>query len=182
MVQSAVFISLVVGHLLADFPLQTDAVYRLKQKGWKGLLLHSGIHLVVAIALVPGLLSRWGLLLALGASHLVIDAVKPHVRFARPSITFLIDQAVHVLSLVVIAWFAQGLRSSLSPVMLYWLLPLTLIPAAIMFISLLKQEGSLKWRWFLPRAGEGETTGELYQIVGWAPILVMALAYLRTVG
>lgn len=182
MFQSAVFNALVVGHLLADFPLQTDVVYRLKQQGWKGLLLHSGIHMVVSIALLPDLFHRLGLLFVLGASHMVVDALKPRIRFVRPSVTFLLDQSVHVLILFIITWFVRDVEPSLSFAVLNWLLLLALIPAVLMLISLLKQEGSLKWQWALARAGAEKVAGKLYQIAGWTSILLMAIFYLRIVG
>ncbi len=173
-----VFLSLVVGHLIADFPLQTDTVYRLRQRGWWGIALHAGIHTVVAAALVHGLIRRWWLLLGLGLMHAFIDGLKPRLRFAKPGVTFLVDQGMHLASLGAVAWFARDLQPALGGVLLYLVLALALIPALLMFLSTLDVG---KWpfmRGFLVSPSEDEFAS-LYQVTGWLPFILLLLWQLR---
>ena len=51
--------TLLLGHLSADFPLQTNWVYRLKNRRWAGVLLHTAIHCVVTAVLLSDSLTHW---------------------------------------------------------------------------------------------------------------------------
>lgn len=177
-----VFLSLFVGHLLADFPLQVDALYRLRQKRWYGLVLHAGIHVGVASLLVHGLWQRWGLLVLLGGLHGGIDAAKPRLPFVRRSHhRFLADQALHLSSLGVLAYLARNLRPTLSAPFLYVMVVVALIPAALMFISVLKQE-DISLQDFLYPEVEGPETPTLYYLAGWIPVLLVVLSQVHWIG
>lgn len=95
---------LLVGHVLGDFVFQTDELAKNKHK-WKPLLTHAGIVLVVhLVAFIPLLTPGTGLLiLSIGVSHFLIDAVTARVRSrkGRSVILFLVDQIVHLLVLYV---------------------------------------------------------------------------------
>ena len=39
--------ALLLGHLIGDFPLQTNQIYRLKSKSWLGIVLHAVVHVVI---------------------------------------------------------------------------------------------------------------------------------------
>lgn len=94
---------LVLGHVLGDFVFQTDELAANKHRIGP-LLTHGGIVLVVHLAaFVPLLTPRTALLvLAVGVSHLLFDAVSARIRNRRPSSAwlFLGDQAVHLLVLL----------------------------------------------------------------------------------
>lgn len=173
-----VFLSLVVGHLIADFPLQTDTVYRLRQRGWWGIALHAGIHAVVAVALVHGLIRRWWLLLGLGLVHAAIDSLKPRLRFSKPGVTFLVDQGLHLASVGAVAWFARDLQSTLSGPLLYAVLAVATFPALLMFLSILEIEERPRLGRLSIWAGEGELLA-LYQVTGWLPFILLLLWQLR---
>jgi len=92
---------LVAAHALADFSLQPDGLAR-RKKNCRFLLLHAAIH----AALTYGILQAWTCWqapLLVFVAHAAIDAAKQ--RFGKDSATdFLVDQAAHVLGLLVLAW------------------------------------------------------------------------------
>ena len=169
-----VFVSLVIGHLLADFPLQTDTVYRWRQKGWPGVAFHAGIHVAVAAALIHGLLLRWWLLLALGLCHAGIDRAKPYIPLSRPWAKFLTDQALHVTSLGVIAWLARDLSPIVSGPLMYGLLGLAFVPAALRFVETLRN-GSIFLGGVFARGRKRGDVSAIYHITGWLPIVLVLL-------
>lgn len=102
------FLRLLAGHLLGDFVLQTGRIAEMKRVGWRGLLYHIGIILVsTAIFTIPA--PNWPVIVALvGLLHLLIDSVRT---FLVPPLRrghlfyFVVDQGVHVGSLLIItAW------------------------------------------------------------------------------
>lgn len=55
-----IFWRLILSHLLSDFTLQTDWVARAKRNSWRGMLVHSGTHLLLMLLLTaPWLKSDW---------------------------------------------------------------------------------------------------------------------------
>jgi hypothetical protein len=113
------FWSLLLAHVIADFPLQTDAVFRLKTKYSWGVLPHVLICTVINIlALYPYLNNGnvWGAIVALGIIHIILDRTKISVseKIARDNFfQFFLDQVLHVLSIwVVAAWLSQSVDKS----------------------------------------------------------------------
>ena len=97
--------ALLLAHVVADFLLQTNAMVANKRHPGV-LLLHAAVVLVTAqIAL--GRVDAWEPL-ALAAAHIVIDTVKVYALPDRLA-SFLADQAAHVVTLVVVAFYAPGL-------------------------------------------------------------------------
>lgn len=96
---------LVLGHALADFVLQSQ--WMVENKPSPGpLLAHGGVVLAAhAVALAPMLTPfTLGLLAAVAAAHVVVDAAKGHLRGDEGSLAwFLGDQAAHAATLLV-AW------------------------------------------------------------------------------
>src|SRR5690606_27510716 len=70
------FLALWLAHLLADFPLQTNRVFRLKIASNAGLALHVAIHLLMTVLLVQQPARHLSLLLVLGVVHFLIDWTK----------------------------------------------------------------------------------------------------------
>jgi hypothetical protein len=96
---------LVLGHVLADFALQTDAMLANKHRPG-GLLAHGGVvFLVQALALAPLLTPRTlGLVFGIALAHVVVDGVKARLREGSASLSvFALDQAAHLFVLLV-AW------------------------------------------------------------------------------
>jgi len=104
-----VLVLLFLAHILGDFYLQTDKMAKNKEKPAQ-LLKHGGIYtLCMGVILIIGLpFTKELLFLALGASvlHLGIDLLKITLG-KKLSHVFLLDQAVHILSLILI-WRLWG--------------------------------------------------------------------------
>jgi hypothetical protein len=94
---------LVLAHFVADFPLQSAAVYRMKLRSARGQLPHAAVCLAVcAIAGFPLLdtASYWAFITALAGCHLAIDLMKvkylDHRAGGDNLWTFLLDQTLHL--------------------------------------------------------------------------------------
>lgn len=125
---AAVFVLLYVGHLSADYPLQTDTQASRKADrnaaGWRSNVAHAGTHVVactallaVGAALLPDVhLGLWRTAVAvawIGASHSLIDRRWPvawwmdHTRqagFRTAGGAAHVDQTAHILALAVAAF------------------------------------------------------------------------------
>lgn len=113
------FWTLLLAHVVADFPLQTDAIFRLKTKYSWGVLPHVFICTLTNIAvLYPYLddITVWSAIFVLGLIHIILDRTKISVseRISRDSFfQFFIDQVFHVLSIWVVAvWLTQRVDTS----------------------------------------------------------------------
>jgi hypothetical protein len=111
--------ALILGHLIADFPLQTSWIYRLKTRSWQGVLLHSLIHVAVTALLIRPVSAILPLLLVLGVLHFITDCIKIKIPAKRQAPGFLIDQFVHITVIFGLAriWRDQ-LASTLAPSLL----------------------------------------------------------------
>ncbi len=97
-----IFYQLLLAHLIADFPLQFNELFKLKVKSKWGVLLHGAIVGVVAILfLLPYIFCiwMWVAIIILIASHFLIDYAR--VIFARKTNLdnlwiFLLDQFCHI--------------------------------------------------------------------------------------
>lgn len=112
--------ALLLSHLVGDFPLQTNQVYRLKNKSWLGIVLHAVIHVATAALLVREPLRVWPLLALLGVLHFLIDLIKLRIPTKRQSLGFLVDQVAHLLVLWLLAqaWTLNAEARLSLPVMI----------------------------------------------------------------
>jgi hypothetical protein len=108
---------LLLVHIIADFPLQTDYVFQLKQNKKWGVLLHGLIHFALsAIIFFPYWknISLWLGLLSITVSHILVDKYKLKLGYSRSVMSFFLfglDQFIHILILVFVAnWFLQSAR------------------------------------------------------------------------
>jgi hypothetical protein len=114
-------LTLLLGHFLADFVFQTNALVQQKKSGRAaGYAKHGAIYFACAAVLtgffVPAIAYSWrfvGVLLGLTLVHLAIDGSK--IRLARRTplgegtAAFAVDQAMHFLTIVVAAcWIARA--------------------------------------------------------------------------
>mgnify|MGYP000664854896 CR=1 FL=1 len=99
--------TLLLAHLFADFPLQTNELAKLKEKRFEGVFYHVLIHVAITSLLITNSQQYWALILGLGAVHFVIDALKILLPFKKGVWYFLVDQFVHLLSLMLAAYLAQ---------------------------------------------------------------------------
>jgi len=112
---SQTLLAVLLAHLLADFPLQTDSLVRAKTDGIKGFLTHGAIHFAtVNVALLLFTHNTlWSLytqaiLIAYAVLHIALDYAKQLYLRARevPDSTgpFVVDQALHLLMAVAVTW------------------------------------------------------------------------------
>ncbi len=97
------FLQLYVAHLIADFVLQSDWIARNKTV-LRALISHASIHAACACALVNiGLNRRIAVgILGLASAHAAIDFAKAKLQ-ANGWIAFIVDQAIHLVSIVLVA-------------------------------------------------------------------------------
>jgi len=116
------FYLLLLAHLVGDFPLQSDTIFRLKQKSVLGILVHVAIYAVVTLILFIPFLSYpsvWLAVFLLSAFHVALDRGKLLIANsnARDRFSyFLIDQVLHVLSLWIAGlWLSRELVEVTAP-------------------------------------------------------------------
>ncbi|MFA5116362.1 MAG: DUF3307 domain-containing protein [Candidatus Omnitrophota bacterium] len=100
------FLRLLLGHLIGDFPLQTDRIFLLKHKGLKGNIPHALLVTASLIALSWPYLSRpylWYFIIFVGTAHYLQDLIK--IKYSKLKYGFwfyLLDQAAHILTISLI--------------------------------------------------------------------------------
>jgi len=175
------FATLLLAHLIADFPLQTNGLYRLKSRHWAGVLLHAAIHYLITALLIKNPLTHWHALIPLFVLHVIIDWVKLQVDFKFQSLGFLLDQMIHLLALVLLAAWLSKISGILSPMILYPALAYALIPGLLMFLSVLTidlerfSSNSVRW----PRLKSSQIV-MLSHLVGYP--LVVSIVVMRFAG
>lgn len=117
-------ITLLIAHLFADFPLQTNALAKYKEMYWQGVLLHVLVHIAVMTFLIQDSRHYWPLILSIGVVHFAIDLFKLFW-WGRKGITyFLLDQALHIGTLLLAVYSAQQVwqpvPTGILPVPLLW--------------------------------------------------------------
>ncbi|HNW59330.1 MAG TPA: DUF3307 domain-containing protein [bacterium] len=116
---------LLLAHVIGDFTLQTDTIFRLKQKSPWGVPLHVLICSLVTAALLHPLLGRpalWLALVFIALVHFTLDRTKLFLAAFRAKDGlgyFFTDQALHVLSLLGTARYLQWALPHES----FWLSP-----------------------------------------------------------
>jgi len=100
-------ITLLIAHLFADFPLQTNALANLKEKHWYGVFLHVLVHVSVMALLISNSQHYWPLIFSLGVAHFLIDLGKLFCPAKKGVRYFLVDQLLHVSSILIATYIAQ---------------------------------------------------------------------------
>ncbi len=102
------FFTLILAHLFADFPLQNNAIAKLKKYHLSGVFIHVAIYTAVTALLLENSLQYWPLIVGLGIIHFLIDAAK--IRFQQGNdgiLAFLVDQLLHLTSMIVATYLAD---------------------------------------------------------------------------
>lgn len=103
----ALFLTLFLGHLLGDFVFQPGRLVVAKRHGIRGMLLHTGIVVACSAVVSAARLSMlWPAVVLAGVAHLGIEYLTVRARRlmeANGLALFLLDQALHVVSLAIIA-------------------------------------------------------------------------------
>jgi hypothetical protein len=110
-------LTVLLAHLLGDFPLQSSTMVRGKHQGSRAYLAHGAIHVLVLVLCVAAfigfqlLTSLWfGIMAGLYiAVHLGIDRAKQGLvstaRLADSASVFILDQVLHACTIIALAWF-----------------------------------------------------------------------------
>jgi len=102
------FAALFFAHVVADYVAQTSHMVRHKHETRIILL-----HLLVVLACSAAALGfvGWGALLALTVAHGIMDVVKTHVLPENRLWPYIVDQAVHIATIVIVSISAPALFS-----------------------------------------------------------------------
>ena len=109
---------LIIGHLIADFYLQSSKMAENKKTSFKTLLAHSVVYLfvfaIVDFVFLQAITAMWTTLI-IAVSHFVLDFAQTKIESNCKSnkilfITFLIDQVLH-LAVIIVIYCLFGLLS-----------------------------------------------------------------------
>jgi len=117
------FAALLFAHALADFVLQTGWMVA-RKRHLPALAAHGGVVLATAVAATGSLHPA---LVALALAHLAIDLAKTFA--PRGLLSFLADQAAHLVTLAALAAWQPGLWAAGAWAAWPWLTPLMAIAA-----------------------------------------------------
>ena len=132
-----IFFTLLLAHLIADFPLQTNWIYAMKLKSNVGLVIHVLIHLIITSLLIREPLTHWPLLAIIGTLHFLFDWLKLRYPTQKQVPGFLTDQALHLSALLFGSVIFTNVQTVLSGWWLYVALLFAFVPPIIMIIWLL---------------------------------------------
>ncbi|MGC1630558.1 MAG: DUF3307 domain-containing protein [Gelidibacter sp.] len=106
-----IIIKLILAHLIGDFFLQPISWVKEKEKKKlksPKLYLHVLIHIAV-LYLILWDVSKWPIILIVGLSHFIIDAIKLIVQRKKTKrLFFFLDQLLHILVIVAVYWIFIG--------------------------------------------------------------------------
>lgn len=115
------FLQTYLGHLLGDFVFQPGRLVVAKRTGLPGMVIHTAIvTLATAIVTLGGLHEAWAPVMLAGVAHFGIEHLTVRARRTTNASglqLFLLDQALHVVSLILIA-FTFG--STIRPMIALW--------------------------------------------------------------
>jgi hypothetical protein len=110
----ALFLNLYLGHLLGDFLFQPGKLVLAKRRGAPGLLVHTLIIGITCTAVLFGQLAElWPAVLLIVAAHAAIELITIFAYEETPTrslFTFLLDQALHLLSIGLVVWIVDEWR------------------------------------------------------------------------
>lgn len=96
------FAALLLGHLIGDFPLQTNRIAQFKHENQAMLVIHVLIHMGVTAALLRNPFDNIFLLLMIGATHYLVDSPRTGAIHDGTVRSFIFDQVGHLSSLSLI--------------------------------------------------------------------------------
>lgn len=182
---SAVILALLLAHMLGDFVLQTPTMVQAKaERKWSAYLGHGVVHYVLTIFTLNVFTSvhitAWptlGVVLGLVIIHLTTDAAKAFVNgrgWLSDTVAFGVDQAIHVIALLTVGWFALaeatndqlfelGSRAASSPV----------LETAVVYVAVIFGGGHvirvllMPFEEKLPKASDAEQLQNAGLYIGW---------------
>ena len=130
------FFVLLLAHLLGDFPLQTNRIFKMKLANKRGLSLHIAIHVVTAAILIENWWQHWSILLVLGIVHFFTDYIKIRLQEPGKPLTtgFVLDQIAHILAIVGLSYWQPTIQSILPQWLVMFAVVLAVFPAIMMLL------------------------------------------------
>jgi hypothetical protein len=118
----ALFLGLYLGHVLGDFVFQPGRLVIAKRRHIQAVALHTAIVTASTAAVLAGsLASAWPAVVLTGIAHFAVEYLTIHARRSPSSsnlTVFLLDQALHVVSIAIIATIFH--TAPVSPVLGPW--------------------------------------------------------------
>ena len=106
-----IIIKLILAHLIGDFFLQPTSWVKEKEKTKlksPKLYLHILIHIALLFIILWDL-SQWPIILIIGLSHFIIDALKLTFQNKKTKrLFFFLDQLLHILAIIIVYWIFMG--------------------------------------------------------------------------
>lgn len=128
----ALFLGLYLGHVLGDFVFQPGRMVIAKRQHESAVALHTTIvTLATALVLLGSLDRTWPALLLAGVAHFTVEHLTIRARQAPEAsnvTVFLLDQALHIVSLAITAAIALSIPT--QPLIAFW--PISLHGLALM--------------------------------------------------
>ena len=110
---SVFLLKLLLAHFVGDFVLQPKHWVQKRRMHIGYLMLHIAIHtLLLTVCFITELSNQWQVILFISCAHLLIDSSKVYLEKKFPHrvfMLFLVDQVLHILSLIAVVWYKYGL-------------------------------------------------------------------------
>lgn len=119
--------TLLLAHLFADFPLQTNGIAKLKKERLTGVFLHVLVYVTITALFLTHPARYWLLIAGLGLAHFAIDALKTRYKQTFEPYYFVFDQCLHWLSIAVASYLALTY---------YHQPPTSIVPSEIVMVAL----------------------------------------------
>lgn len=143
-----ILVKLILAHLIGDFFLQpTSWVKEKEKKKLKSPKLY--LHVLIHIALLFLILwdvSKWPLILIIGLSHFIIDALKLTLQKKKTKrLLFFLDQLFHLLVIIAVYWIFVAKDININIFTEQNLLLLTCVLFLTFPVSIIMKTIFLKW-------------------------------------
>ncbi len=98
-----IFLRLLLAHCIADFPLQFDSIFKLKNKGLAGIIPHALIVIACCALMCWPFLGKpmvWAFILMIGLTHWLQDSIKLSYSSVKHGFwAYVIDQLSHAATI-----------------------------------------------------------------------------------
>lgn len=137
----ALFLDLLLGHMLGDFLLQPGKLVAAKRDGWRGLLLHAAVVGAATALVTLGTLPRdWIAVAGVACAHLLIEEVTILAYKNTPTrglFTLLFDQSLHILSISAIALVSGGLQPTATAMLFGFTVTTRVLAIIVGFVTVM---------------------------------------------
>ena len=118
---TSLFLILFIAHLMGDFCMQFNWVFRWKVKNGYGIAVHVLMHLVITAVLIEAPWHSPSLFLLLGSIHYVTDWAKLQGSVTHARRDFWLDQITHTMTLLLLVILFPAVRPAVESGTLIWL-------------------------------------------------------------